>query len=164
MEPYSWRLEKYAKPWRWRGEPEYSQEDIVRTQEAIEKMNMRLRQLWWDQWEQEDWDTHDAAETRDHIKSAREILFTQQLSPIEETVGIFARMGLIYVGVLEPPKSSAASADRQLPQILFRARQFGDDADRAITSFKSWISPEALEIHVDITKIFAKPAPGERPQ
>jgi len=41
--------------------------------------------------------------------------------------------GLVYEGVLPPPKSGKRSEDHQpQPQTLFRARQLGDDEDRAL--------------------------------
>lgn len=41
--------------------------------------------------------------------------------------------GLIYEGVLEPPKGKAPPPDREpSPQTLFRSSQFGDDSDRAL--------------------------------
>ena len=40
--------------------------------------------------------------------------------------------GLIYVGVLEPPKGKAPEDWEPRPQTLFRATQFGDDVDRPL--------------------------------
>ena len=47
--------------------------------------------------------------------------------------------GLIYVGVLEPPKGKTPDDWEPRPQTLFRATQFGDDVDRALKkSDGSW--------------------------
>ena len=47
--------------------------------------------------------------------------------------------GLIYTGVLEPPKGKPPEEWEPHPQILFRARNFGDDSDRVLKkSDGSW--------------------------
>ncbi len=40
--------------------------------------------------------------------------------------------GLIYEGVLEPPKGKVIEDYEALPQTLFKSAQFGDDVDRAV--------------------------------
>src|SRR3546814_6392071 len=40
--------------------------------------------------------------------------------------------GLIYVGVLEPPKGKQPDDWEPRPQTLFRATEFGDDVDRPL--------------------------------
>ncbi|PKQ04876.1 MAG: arginine--tRNA ligase [Alphaproteobacteria bacterium HGW-Alphaproteobacteria-11] len=58
---------------------------------------------------------------------------------IEETVKLLEDKGLIYVGVLEPPKGETPEDWEPRPQTLFRSTQFGDDADRALKkSDGSW--------------------------
>lgn len=58
---------------------------------------------------------------------------------IEETVKLLQDKGLIYVGVLEPPKGETPEDWEPRPQTLFRSTQFGDDADRALKkSDGSW--------------------------
>ncbi|MDO8840302.1 MAG: arginine--tRNA ligase [Parvibaculum sp.] len=58
---------------------------------------------------------------------------------IEETVRLLEQKGLIYVGVLEPPKGETPEDWEPRPQTLFRSTQFGDDADRALKkSDGSW--------------------------
>ncbi|MBC8337423.1 MAG: arginine--tRNA ligase [Rhodospirillales bacterium] len=42
------------------------------------------------------------------------------------------KMGLVYTGVLEPPKGKTPDDWEPRPQTLFRASQFGDDVDRAL--------------------------------
>lgn len=47
--------------------------------------------------------------------------------------------GLIYVGVLEPPKGKAPDDWEARPQTLFKSSEFGDDVDRALKkSDGSW--------------------------
>ncbi|MEX0837988.1 MAG: arginine--tRNA ligase [Parvibaculum sp.] len=58
---------------------------------------------------------------------------------IEETVKLLEEKGLIYVGVLEPPKGETPEDWEPRPQTLFRSTAFGDDADRALRkSDGSW--------------------------
>ena len=42
------------------------------------------------------------------------------------------QQGLIYEGVLEPPKGKTPEDWEPRPQTLFRATQFGDDVDRPL--------------------------------
>ncbi len=51
---------------------------------------------------------------------------------IEKTLAFLEAQGLIYVGVLEPPKGKTPDDWEPRPQTLFRATQFGDDVDRAL--------------------------------
>ncbi len=51
---------------------------------------------------------------------------------IEATLAHLESQGLIYVGVLEPPKGKTPDDWEPRPQTLFRATQFGDDVDRAL--------------------------------
>ena len=51
---------------------------------------------------------------------------------IEKTLAFLESQGLIYVGVLEPPKGKTPDDWEPRPQTLFRATQFGDDVDRAL--------------------------------
>jgi len=58
---------------------------------------------------------------------------------IEKTLAFLEAQGLIYVGVLEPPKGRTPDDWEPRPQTLFRATQFGDDVDRALKkSDGSW--------------------------
>ena len=58
---------------------------------------------------------------------------------IDETVKLLEEKGLIYFGVLEPPKGETPEDWEPRPQTLFRSTQFGDDADRALKkSDGSW--------------------------
>jgi len=59
---------------------------------------------------------------------------------VDEAVKLLEDKGLIYTGVLEPPKGKPVPEDWEpRPQLLFRSTQFGDDADRALKkSDGSW--------------------------
>jgi len=58
---------------------------------------------------------------------------------IEEALRLLQDKGLIYVGVLEPPKGKAPDDWEPREQTLFKSTQFGDDIDRAIKkSDGSW--------------------------
>ncbi len=51
---------------------------------------------------------------------------------IEEVLSTLSARGLIYTGVLEPPKGRRPEAWEPRPQTLFRATEFGDDVDRPL--------------------------------
>ena len=51
---------------------------------------------------------------------------------IQEAVDALEARGLIYTGVLEPPKGKPPEDWEPRPQMLFRATQFGDDVDRPL--------------------------------
>ena len=51
---------------------------------------------------------------------------------IEEAVEELRKKGLIYEGVLEPPKGKLPDDWEERPQLLFKATQFGDDIDRPL--------------------------------
>ncbi len=50
----------------------------------------------------------------------------------ERAIATLAERGLIYEGVLEPPKGKTPDDWEPRPQTLFRATQFGDDVDRPL--------------------------------
>ncbi|MFW2436407.1 MAG: arginine--tRNA ligase, partial [Parvibaculales bacterium] len=52
---------------------------------------------------------------------------------VEETFDTLQQAGLVYHGVLEPPKGKEPPADWEAsPQWLFKSSEFGDDSDRAL--------------------------------
>jgi arginyl-tRNA synthetase len=51
---------------------------------------------------------------------------------IDECLAALEERGLIYTGVLEPPKGKTPDDWEPRPQTLFRATQFGDDVDRPL--------------------------------
>ena len=58
---------------------------------------------------------------------------------VEEVVKTLDASGLLYTGVLEPPKGKTPEDWEPRPQLLFKATQFGDDVDRALKkSDGSW--------------------------
>ncbi len=58
---------------------------------------------------------------------------------VDKAMAALEDKGLLYVGVLEPPKGKAPEDWEPRPQTLFRATEFGDDVDRPIRkSDGSW--------------------------
>ena len=58
---------------------------------------------------------------------------------VDAAVAELDKRGLVYVGVLEPPKGRLSDDWEARPQTLFRATEFGDDADRPLRkSDQSW--------------------------
>jgi arginyl-tRNA synthetase len=58
---------------------------------------------------------------------------------IEHALGVLEEKGLIYTGILEPPKGKKPEDWEPRPQVLFRATEFGDDVDRPLKkSDGSW--------------------------
>ncbi|HXP30824.1 MAG TPA: arginine--tRNA ligase [Stellaceae bacterium] len=51
---------------------------------------------------------------------------------IEQALADLETQGLIYVGILEPPKGKLPEDWEKRPQTLFRSSQFGDDVDRPL--------------------------------
>ena len=51
---------------------------------------------------------------------------------VDEVIGRLSAKGLIYEGVLEPPKGKTPEDWEPREQTLFRATQFGDDVDRPL--------------------------------
>jgi arginyl-tRNA synthetase len=51
---------------------------------------------------------------------------------LEEAEAVLAEQGLIYRGILEPPKGKTPDDWEPREQTLFRATQFGDEVDRAL--------------------------------
>jgi arginyl-tRNA synthetase len=57
----------------------------------------------------------------------------------DDCLAALSNMGLIYTGVLEPPKGKLPDDWEPRPQLLFRATQFGDEVDRPLKkSDGSW--------------------------
>lgn len=73
---------------------------------------------------------------QDVFTSERELV---ESGGVERAVKALEKLGLIYVGTLEPPKGKAPDDWEPRPQTLFRATQFGDDVDRPLKkSDGSW--------------------------
>jgi arginyl-tRNA synthetase len=72
----------------------------------------------------------------DVFSSERELV---ESGEVERALETLEAAGLIYTGVLEPPKGNLPDDWEERPQTLFRASQFGDDVDRPIRkSDGSW--------------------------
>jgi len=70
---------------------------------------------------------------------------------VEEALALLERNGLIYTGVLEPPKGKKPVDWEPRPQTLFRSSDFGDDVDRPLKkSDGSWtyFAPD-IAYHLD---------------
>lgn len=58
---------------------------------------------------------------------------------VDEALAVLEGRGLIYEGVLEPPKGKLPEDWEERPQTLFKATEFGDDVDRPLKkSDGSW--------------------------
>lgn len=74
----------------------------------------------------------------------RQEVFTSERSlveagAVERVMRTLEERGLVYTGVLEPPKGKAPEDWEPRPQTLFRATDFGDDTDRPLRkSDGSW--------------------------
>jgi arginyl-tRNA synthetase len=70
---------------------------------------------------------------------------------VDEAIARLAERGLIYTGVLEPPKGKLPDDWEPRPQLLFRATAFGDEVDRPLQkSDGSWTYFAAdLAYHLD---------------
>ncbi len=72
----------------------------------------------------------------DVFRSEREIV---EDGAVERAFAELEKRGLIYTGVLEPPKGKLPDDWEPRPQTLFRSTQFGDDVDRPLRkSDGSW--------------------------
>jgi arginyl-tRNA synthetase len=63
------------------------------------------------------------------FSSERELLLS---GAVDAVIAQLDAAGLIYEGVLEPPKGRTPDDWEPRPQLLFRATQFGDDVDRPL--------------------------------
>ncbi|HEY7600749.1 MAG TPA: arginine--tRNA ligase, partial [Candidatus Limnocylindrales bacterium] len=70
---------------------------------------------------------------------------------IEEALAELERQGLLYEGVLPPPKGQLSADWEPRPQLLFRSTAFGDDVDRPLRRASgSWTYMAAdLAYHLD---------------
>jgi arginyl-tRNA synthetase len=72
----------------------------------------------------------------DRFSSERELVAA---GAVDKALGVLESRGLVYTGVLEPPKGKLPDDWEPRPQLLFRARQFGDEVDRPLKkSDGSW--------------------------
>jgi arginyl-tRNA synthetase len=72
----------------------------------------------------------------DRLASERALV---EAGAIDECIAALDRRGLIYIGVLEPPKGKTPEDWEPRAQTLFRATRYGDDVDRPLRkSDGSW--------------------------
>ena len=81
-------------------------------------------------------DLHALAIHHDTFSSERAMV---ESGGVERALATLEERGLIYTGVLEPPKGKVPEDWEPRPQTLFRSTEFGDDVDRPIKkSDGSW--------------------------
>jgi arginyl-tRNA synthetase len=74
---------------------------------------------------------------------------------VEEAIQVLEGKGLVYTGVLEPPKGKTPEDWEPRPQTLFKSTEFGDDCDRALKkSDGSWtyFAPDVAYHHDKILR------------
>lgn len=72
----------------------------------------------------------------------------------EEALKLLEGKGLVYVGVLEPPKGKMPDDWEPRPQTLFKSTDFGDDCDRAVKKSDgsyAYFAPD-MALHYDKIK------------
>ncbi len=77
---------------------------------------------------------------------------------VEEALNILEAKGLIYTGVLEPPKGKKPEDWEPRPQTLFRATDFGDDSDRPLKKADgnwTYFAPDIAYHHDKIKRGFS---------
>lgn len=67
--------------------------------------------------------------THEVFSSEAEVLSS---GTVDRAIGLLREKGLLYEGVLEPPKGKMPEDWEPRPQTLFRSTEFGDDTDRAL--------------------------------
>ncbi len=65
-----------------------------------------------------------------HVFSSERAMMTS--GKVEEAIEHLDKKGLLYTGVLEPPKGKAPDDWEPRPQLLFKSSEFGDDIDRPL--------------------------------
>jgi arginyl-tRNA synthetase len=109
---------------RWRGRPESEWLAPVRDF-AVERMLELIRA-----------DLDLLGVHQDVFSSEREMV---QSGGVERAMAVLEEKGLLYTGVLEPPKGKTPDDWEPRPQVLFRSSSFGDDVDRPLRkSDGSW--------------------------
>jgi arginyl-tRNA synthetase len=91
--------------------------DVVR-EFTVEAMMQQVRE-----------DLHQLGVEQDVFSSERALIET---GAVDAAIDWLHSQGLIYEGVLEPPKGKTPDDWEPRPQTLFRATQFGDDVDRPL--------------------------------
>lgn len=102
---------------RWRNAPESEWLPVVR-EFAVAAMMDRIRE-----------DLAAMGVRHDLFVSERELV---EAGRVEAVLADLDARGLLYTGILEPPKGKMPDDWEARPQTLFRATDFGDDVDRAL--------------------------------
>lgn len=109
---------------KWRDKPESEWLEPIRSF-TIDRMMARIRE-----------DLDSLGIHQDVFSSERALV---ESGGVDRAIEALSARGLIYVGVLEPPKGKTLDDWEPRPQTLFRATQFGDDVDRPLKkSDGSW--------------------------
>ncbi len=109
---------------RWVGRPEAEWIDLFRAR-AIELMIADTKR-----------DLLDMGIHFDTFSSERALV---EAGAVQRALDTLESRGLVYTGVLEPPKGKTPDDWEPRPQLLFKATQFGDDVDRPLKkSDGSW--------------------------
>jgi arginyl-tRNA synthetase len=109
---------------RWRGNPESEWLGPVRDF-AVERMLELIRT-----------DLDLLGVHQEVFSSEREMV---RSGGVERAMAVLEEKGLLYTGVLEPPKGKTPDDWEPRPQVLFRSSSFGDDVDRPLRkSDGSW--------------------------
>lgn len=72
---------------------------------------------------------------------------------VAKTIGTLKKKGLIYEGILDPPKGKKPEGWEPREQTLFRATDFGDDVDRPLVKFDGSYTYFATDIAYHYDKI-----------
>ena len=126
--------EKYGNAWA--GKPESEWLPVFRAF-AIEKMMDMIR------------DDLAALGIKFDVFSSERALV--EAGKVDEVIEFLRAKGLIYEGVLEPPKGKVVEDYEPHPQTLFKATLFGDDVDRALkksNGFQTYFASD-MAYHLD---------------
>lgn len=95
-------------------------------------------------------DLHDIGVTMDVYTSEKKL---RESGAVEKALQTLTEKGLIYRGVLEPPKGKVLDDWEPVEQTLFRATQFGDDVDRVVVKADGGLTYFAVDIAYHMDKL-----------
>lgn len=109
---------------KWVGKPESDWLEVCKSM-ALEMMMAEIKK-----------DLSDMGIHHDVFSSEQKII---DAGAVDKAFKVLQDQGLIYTGVLEPPKGKKPDDWEERPQVLFKATEFGDDTDRPLKkSNGSW--------------------------
>ncbi|GHD48268.1 arginine--tRNA ligase [Thalassobaculum fulvum] len=109
---------------KWVGRPETEWLEVFRSR-AVELMVADIKR-----------DLLDMGIRFDTFSSERALV---EVGAVQRALDTLEQRGLVYTGVLEPPKGKVPEDWEPRPQLLFKASEFGDDVDRPLKkSDGSW--------------------------